>query len=406
MTATAVTIPASSRSFSYRAWDTHGRDVGGVIAASSTEAALQSLSRQGLVAYEVKPQRERMSLKPRFSVADMAFVLRVLADLLEAGLPLSRSLVALEEVAPTTIRSTVPRIRQEVQEGKGLSGALMAALPETPAIVTGIIRSGEAGSGLGFAVRRAAEMAEEAAAVRSMIRAALAYPMLLAASGLGAVVVLVTVVLPRFEVMFSDLGQALPPTTRFVVSAARIAQSTGPFAVAAAAVAFVSFWMWRSSETGIRTWHRILLSVPLIGPTRRSAAASRTCAALAALLETGVPLSSALHHAARAGGDMELAARLLDVRSAVVRGERLSDALRVHDATTTTVVRLVRAGEESGRMASLLSHGSRIEREFAMQRTRSMVRLLEPSLILLFGGMVALVAAAMLQAMYSIRPGV
>jgi type II secretory pathway component PulF len=103
---------------------------------------------------------------------------------------------------------------------------------------------------------------------------------------------------------------------------------------------------------------------------------------------------------------MELAARLVEVRSAVVRGERLSDALRVHDATTTTVVRLVRAGEESGRMASLLSHGSRIEREFAMQRTRSIVRLLEPSLILLFGGMVALVAAAMLQAMYSIRPGV
>jgi general secretion pathway protein F len=78
----------------------------------------------------------------------------------------------------------------------------------------------------------------------------------------------------------------------------------------------------------------------------------------------------------------------------------------VYGAATATVVRLARAGEESGRLASLLTHGSRIEREQAIQRTRSMVKLLEPTLILLFGGLVALVAAAMLQAMYSIRPGV
>jgi type II secretory pathway component PulF len=326
--------------------------------------------------------------------------------LLEAGLPLSRALTALEEVAPGEFRQALPRIRQEVQEGKGLGAAMMMALPHTPAIVSGIIRSGEAGSGLPSAVRRAGEMVEEAAKVRSTIRAALAYPLLLATSGIGAVALLVTVVLPRFEVMFSDVGQTLPPTTRFVLGAARVAQATAIPALVAAFVALCTFVTWCSSEKGMRNFHRLLLTMPFLGSTRRSAAVARTCAALAALLEAGVPVGIALANAARASGDAELTPRLLDARTAVIRGERLSDALRDQDASTQTVVRLVRAGEESGRLAALLNHAARIERDFAIQRTRAMVRLLEPSLILVFGGMVALVAAAMLQAMYSIRPGV
>lgn len=405
MSRVATGVGGGSGAFRYRALDATGRDVAGKIAASSSTAALQSLSRRGLVAYEVEPDRELRLVRHRVPVAQLAFALRVLADLLEAGLPLSRALTALEEVAPASFRAVLPRVRQEVQEGKGLSAALIAALPGTPAIVSGIVRSGEAGSGLAVAVRRAAELVEEAAAVRSMIRAALAYPLLLAASGVGAVALLVTVVLPRFEVMFSDAGQMLPPTTRFVLTFARLAHGAAPFAALVAAAGAIGLSAWRSTEQGRRRWHQMLLVIPVVGPTRRSAATARMCAALAALLETGVPLSIALVHAARASGDAELTARLGDVRSAVVRGERLSDALRDSAAATATVVRLVRAGEESGRLAALLNHGSRIERESALQRTRTLVKLLEPSLILLFGGMIALVAAAMLQAMYSIRPG-
>ena len=406
MTKAMETSAESVGVFRYRALDATGHDVSGVMAGNSPDSVLQLLSRRGLVTYELRPARSLFGVRRRVSPAELAFVLRVLADLLEAGLPLSRALTALEEVAPGEFRQALPRIRQEVQEGKGLGAAMMMALPDTPAIVSGIIRSGEAGSGLPSAVRRAGEMVEEAAKVRSMIRAALAYPLLLATSGIGAVALLVTVVLPRFEVMFSDVGQTLPPTTRFVLGAARVAQATAIPALVAAFIALLTFGTWCSSEKGLRSFHHFLLKMPILGPTRRSAAVARTCAALAALLEAGIPVSTALANAARASGDAELTPRFLDARTAVIRGERLSDALRDQGAATQTVVRLVRAGEESGRLAALLNHAARIERDFAIQRTRAMVRLLEPSLILVFGGMVALVAAAMLQAMYSIRPGV
>ena len=95
---------------------------------------------------------------------------------------------------------------------------------------------------------------------------------------------------------------------------------------------------------------------------------------------------------------------LLAAREHVVHGERVSRALHVMGAMTETTVRLVRAGEESGRLAQMLGHAATIEQERAEQRVRGVVRLLEPALILMFGGIVAFVAAALLQAVYSVRP--
>ena len=88
-----------------------------------------------------------------------------------------------------------------------------------------------------------------------------------------------------------------------------------------------------------------------------------------------------------------------------MHGDRLSRALATHGAATPTVTRLVRAGEESGRLAGMLAHAARLEREHAIGQTKAIIRFLEPSLIVMFGGVVAFVAAALLQALYSIRPG-
>src|SRR4051812_26188227 len=95
----------ASGTFRYRALDRNGRDVSGVVTADSSSAALQSLSRKGLIAYEVRREWELRGVRHRVSIAQLAFALRILADLLEAGLPLSRALTVLEEVAPGSIRS-------------------------------------------------------------------------------------------------------------------------------------------------------------------------------------------------------------------------------------------------------------------------------------------------------------
>jgi general secretion pathway protein F len=115
-------------------------------------------------------------------------------------------------------------------------------------------------------------------------------------------------------------------------------------------------------------------------------------------------MGTALVFAARATSDAELEARLTLARGAVTAGEPLSRALELHGATTPTVVRLIRAGEESGRLPAMLDHAARIEQQRADRIVRAGVRLLEPMLLLTFASVVALIAAALLQAIYSVRP--
>jgi general secretion pathway protein F len=326
--------------------------------------------------------------------------------LLDSGLSVTRALAAWHNVAPDTWGPVLPGIHAAVQRGESLGTALANAPFGIPPVVVGIIRAGEAGSGLGAAVRRAATLMENAAANRAAVRAALAYPMILAVAGAGAVVLLVGVVLPRFARILADLGQPLPTTTQVVLDAADLARAYAiPSAVAL--VILLGVWFrWTATGAGRERWDAWLLSLPIIGPIRGSAAAGRYAQALGALLETGVPISVALRSAADATGDAAIGMRVLRARDRVVRGERLSTALSVERASTPTALKLVRAGEESGRLAEMLIYAATLEQEQAERAVKAGVRLLEPAMILLFGGLVALVAAALLQAVYSVRPGV
>jgi general secretion pathway protein F len=394
---------AAGTAYSYRAARLDGVLESGVLDAESRAGASAVLAERGLFPIEIKLAREHASERLSLPVADLAVGLRVLATLLESGLPMSRVLGAFAELAPASWEKLTPSLAAAVRSGKSLGAALAAAPVEIPAVVVGIVQAGEGGSGIATAVRRAAELTEHAAARRAAIRAALAYPVILACAGTASVALLVGVVLPRFSAILSDLGQALPPATRLVLSLAEFARAAAlPGLVALIAIA-VAWRAWVRTDAGARRWAALLLEVPLVGGIRLSAASARACAALASLLESGVTVSGAMLHAARAAGDAEIAARIGAAREQVVAGQGMARALGNERAVTATTVRLARAGEETGQLPAMLWHAARLEGEQAERRLRDAVRLLEPALIIAFGGMVALVAAALLQAIYSVR---
>ena len=392
-------------SWSYRAAHASGLLEQGTVRAESPEAAREQLFARGLFPLEVRAERGAETHRPGLSAADLALGLRVLATLLESGLPLARALAALDDLVPASWRPALPELRAAVREGKSLAAALAAAPVAFPPLVVGLVQAGEGGSGLAAAVTRAAELTESAAETRRAVRAALAYPLVLAGAGTASVLLLVGFVLPRFAAILGDLGQSLPPTARLVLGAAEAVRAGWLPALVALIAGGIVGRTWASTPAGRVRWHAFLLALPVVGEVRRAAAVGRFAAALEALLESGVPISAALGSAVRATGDAEIARRILDAREAVLGGAGLATALGAAGAATPTAVRLIRAGEESGRMVPMLAQVARIESTRAAERVRGAVRVLEPALILVFGGMVALVAAALLQAVYSVRPG-
>lgn len=397
-------VSAGTLSFAYRAVHRSGMQETGTVRAGSADAARELLSARGLFPLAVRLEHSHEAARPRLSAADMAVGLRVMATLLESGLPVARSLAAMDDLVPGSWTPALGPMRESVRQGNSLGAAMQAAPVCFPPVVVGLVQAGEAGSGLALAVARAAELTESDAETRRAVQAALAYPLILAAAGLASLVLLVGFVLPRFAAVLADLGQALPPTARTVlalVDAARAGFLPGVFTVLAAAV----LWrVWTGTEEGRAHWHALLLGFPLVGGIRRAAATGRFCAALSALLESGVPIAPALAHATRATGDDALTRRILAARESVVGGRAIATSLEDADAATPTSVRLIRTGEETGRLAPMLAHAARIESVRAGQMVRSLVRVLEPAMIIVFGGLVALVAAALLQAVYNVRP--
>ncbi|HEX2780183.1 MAG TPA: type II secretion system F family protein [Gemmatimonadaceae bacterium] len=390
--------------FRYRAARADGTLELGTLGAASREQASALLAARGVWTLEIEERGSGVARKARMSAAELALGLRILADLLDAGLPIARALILLEALAPPSWRALLPVARDSVREGKSLARALGSAPVSLPPLVIGIVQAGEAGSGLALAVRRAAELMDDRARTDAALRSALAYPALLAIGGTAAVALLAGVVLPKFAAILADLGQALPPTTQLVLRVAAMVRATAIPAVIATAALAVVWLRWVSTPPGRARWHELLLASPGLGALRLSTATSRTLSALSALLDAGIPIAAALQHASGAAGDAAIAQRMTRVRTRVVHGERLSSALMEERGATATAARLARAGEETGQLAAMTARAAGIERERADRMVKSAIRFIEPGMIVAFGALVALVAAALLQAVYGVRP--
>lgn len=392
--------------YRYRASTAAGIIQQGELSASDVAAAKRQLIDTGLYPITVEFRGSRILSQHAVPVRDLALGLRVLGGLLDSGLAMSRALRVFEDLAPTAWKPAIPHLQQCIREGGGLAQALASAPIAIPAVVVGITQAGEAGGAIGPAVRRAADMMETNAATRAAMQAALTYPAILAVAGCASIGILVGVVLPRFAEILADLNQQLPVATRIVLTTSQVARQIALPAGGIIAVAVVVWRAWVSTDKGRERWHEILRQIPLIGTARRSAAAARAALSLSALLESGIPTIEALRFAGRSAGDAAMERRLSVACSDVAAGRSLSAAFLASDALTPTAVQLLRAGEETGRVSEMLAHAAKLEQERSQRITQTAVRALEPALIFTFATIVALVAAALLQAVYSVRPTV
>ncbi len=199
---------AGLATYAYDALAADGQSARGTVAASSDVDARTKLVAQGLLPIAVRLRRDLLRRsRPRLKAADLAVGLRILADLLSAGLPMARTLELFEQVAPDGWRRAIGPMRASVREGRSLATAMAEAPVVMPALVSGMARAGEAGDGIADAMRRAATHAEAAAASSAAIKAALAYPIVVASTGALSLGVMVGVVLPKFALILADSGR-------------------------------------------------------------------------------------------------------------------------------------------------------------------------------------------------------
>jgi general secretion pathway protein F len=399
-------------SFSYKAISNQGKTVQGAIAADRIELASRELRAQGLTLLSLEPATSATvaaageQRKGRGSAGndDVLAMTRELSVLLRAGLPIDRALkVMIDMAAYPKLRELIEELLASVKAGKGLSQALEAYPEIFSNFYLNMVRTGEASGHLAEVLTRLSDYLKEAKAIRSSVTSALIYPGILLTMTVLSVMGMLGFVVPQFEALFAEMGDALPLLTRIVIEVGDVLKRYGwlLLIVLVGVVFFIRNWL--ASDKGRARFDQIMLQLPLLGDVVFKYEMSKFAKTVGTLLGNGVSLLQAIHIAVETVDNRHVKGALGVLEPAVKRGQRMSVALNDADAFSPLVIQMVRVGEESGSLDKMMTELAEVYDEEVQAGIKRSLTMLEPLLILIMGGTIATVIVAILMGIMSVN---
>ncbi len=389
--------------FRYHAYTSSGKGVRGRKEGLGIKDVREGLLAEGLYPREVRPVSEGVH-RQRFSVGVRSVFYRELGALLNAGLPLDRSLELLSEHPEFGGGDDVlPLVRDLVREGQELSTCLHAHLPGMREDEAAVLAAGERAGNLAVVAGELAEYLDGEAQIREQLRTALVYPAVISVLAVVVLGVLVGFLLPVYEKLLEGLDQDLPFLTTLILQAGKgVRHPLGLLGVVAAGAGVV--WGVRRLMFSPQTvFPARRFRFPVLGKTFAALARARFARTLALLMEGGVGLPEAMRVAGRATGSPWLSECCTRASEQVTQGMRVADAVLDVPVLKEDLPGWIRAGEASGDLAGLLRHaGLSHQRAWNRGLVRSLA-LVEPLLIISVGVLILLVALAILMPMLKVN---
>jgi len=386
--------------FRFEAVDAAGAVERGVLQADSARQCRSALRGRGLVPVSVEematsgPLHARTVERP-WPAAELAFVTRQLAVLLDAAIPVEQALTTLvDQVERPRTREVLARVRAAVVEGRSLEKALEGFPRVFPEVYRALVAAGEASGELGAVLERLADHLESRQVLRAKVTGALLYPAVLSVTAFAAVVLVMVYVVPQVTRVFEGAHQQLPWITRALIGASDAMRNHGLWLVAAAAGAVVAARRRLRDPEVRRRWDARLLRVPVLGRLLLTADVARFSAALSILAGGGVPMLPALQAARAAVASPTLRDAIEQASRQVQEGAPLSRALAARKRFPPLFLQLVANGEATGRLPALLDRAARQQRLDLDRRVAIAATLLEPGLILVAGVAVLAIVVA------------
>jgi general secretion pathway protein F len=392
--------------FAYRAVDAAGKRYRGNLEAVNPAALSRALEARGLLVLDADEAASGASSTAGFGFGRSRAVLeltRALAALLPAGVPLSRALGTASQVVSGEVAVATTAVRERVERGQSLAAALAEHPHLFPPIYVGLVRAGEKSGDLDSTFGRLAEQLEREEQLRGRLISASVYPLLLVGIGGVAVVVVMLFVLPRFVELLGGAGASLPGSTALLLRISTLLQLLWPLLLLLPFVAAALAMLAAATVRGRRIGAQLLLLIPGIGRLRRAVLAGRFARLVEVLLGGGAPLLTALEDAEQSIGDPLARDDLARIRGRVREGASLSGAIAEGFLFPPLLAQLAAVGEDAGRLREFLLEAANIFEHMTARILQRLVTLLEPTMILVFGGIVAFVALSLLQAIYAVN---
>lgn len=327
-----------------------------------------------------------------------------LAIMMRAGLSLDNALKVLLEMShKQAMQSMLQAVLDGVKGGMPLSQALQQHQQHFGEFYINMVRSGEASGQMAAVLGRLSEHLERQRALRDSAISATIYPAILLGVAVLSLVAMLGFVVPQFEQLFTDMGDALPLPTQWVMALGHAFRSYGLYILALCALGFWLLRRWLSSPQGRKKWQNWLLRLPLVGTVLHKYQITLYSRSLGTLLDNGVGLMVALRIASDTVDNDVIRTPLEQMAPLVKQGQRLAHAAAQSGQFEPLALNLVRVGEETGRLGDMMLQLSDILNREVETSIKRLLTMLEPALILVLGILIAAIIVAILMGILSVN---
>ena len=398
--------------FAYKATDLSGRIFEGAMEGRDEKAVVESLQKLGYLPIRINAIREKgASLKvsiaqyfERVTLKDLMIFTQELSTLLEAGLPVDRSLEILTELTEKgRFKEIVKDILRKIEAGRSFSEALSSHPSIFPKLYINMTKAGEAGGILNVVLSRLAKYLQASKEMKDYLVSVLIYPVILTlVSGLS-IVILLTFVIPRFARIFSDMGQTIPVPTQIMLTVSQFVRSYWWVLGGGILLAWFGSKVYLKSPEGRVHWDRLKLRMAIIGSLVKQTEVARFSRTLGTLIQSGVPILQAMQIVRETVGNEIIARSIGEVHTGVKQGGGISKTLQKLNVFPPLAVHMITVGEETGKLDEMLikiAENYEVSLQNALKR---FVNLLEPMIILIMGAVVGFIVVSMLLAIFSIN---
>ena len=378
-----------------------GRVLKGELEASDERIARIQLRRRNIEVTKLKQKPKDIFgnisfMQPKVTKKDIVIFTRQFSTMIDAGLPLVQGLnILAEQTENRTFKGILKQVTKDVEGGSTLADALGRHPKVFDALFVNLIAAGEVGGILDTIMQRLATYIEKAEKLKSQIKGAMTYPLVVIGIAILCVAVIMIFVIPVFQDMFSSFGKALPAPTQLVVNMSNFTKGNWYYMLLGLMVFVWIFRRYRRTHSGRRNTDSIVLKLPIFGELIKKTAIARFTRTLGTMLSSGVPILDALEITARTSGNVIVEEVIYDARSSIAEGQTVAEPLAETDIFPGMVTQMISVGESTGALDAMLEKIADFYDDEVDAAVSAMTSMLEPLLLLFLGGSLGGLAVAL-----------
>jgi len=383
--------------YDYKGFSSNGKSTKGIIESESIKVARVKLKKQQILITEIQEKHSKKSsfggsvsvFGRRVSSNDIALLTRQLASLVKANIPLVEALNALvDQTEKEVLKVILSEIREDVNEGSSLAKSLAKHPKVFDVIFINMVEAGESSGTLGLVLLRLADLKEAQMRLRSKIISGMTYPVLMVIIAFFLIVGIFIFVIPKLAEVFESMNKALPLSTQILIL---ISDTFKEYWYVFFAVFISVLWIFKKyiqTKKGRYRWDSFKIKVVIFGPLIRMIAVTRFSRTMSTLLNSGVPIITAMNIARNLVGNVLIEKALDDAKENITEGQSIAQPLKKSGEFPPMVIHMIAIGEKTGELPDMLRNVADTYEEQANAKIEGLSSLVEPLLIVFMGIMV------------------